>query len=279
MRDTPVPLCSSSSDGRWDIGVVVSFGFFIPARFISSFNHGAINGHPSLLPRYRGPAPLTHTLLNDDRNSGVCVIDVSAAAFDVGHVLLKREVDVPSTALYAEFRAAMAEHTAQCIATVLADLQSFRSSAVTQASLESQHGSPTSAPKVSKVESLLDPAYTSVRALHCKYRAFHGSLGVSVLLNEPQKRRVSLDVVDICSVWGDVSSQHLLQAAASAAPGSTILDKAGKRVWMRCSDGWAAVERVTVEGKKSCDAVSFANGYGVLSTQARETFMSNFSSR
>lgn len=279
MRDTPVPHCSASSDGRWDVGVVVSFGFFIPARFISSLTHGAINGHPSLLPRYRGPAPLTHTLLNDDRKSGVCVIDVSAAAFDVGHVLLKREVDVPPTALYADFRATMAEHTAQCITNVLADLQSFRTSAVSQASLEHLHGLPTSAPKVSKVDSVLDPALTSVRTLVCKYRAFHGSLGISVLLNEPQRRRVSLDVVDICSIWGDSSSQHLQEAAAIATPGSTIFDKAGNRVWMRCSDGWAAVERVTVEGKKSCDAVAFANGYGVSSTQARATFMSKFSSK
>ena len=279
MRDTSVPLCSSSCDGRWDVGVVVSFGFFIPARFISSFSHGAINGHPSLLPRYRGPAPLTHTLLNGDSKSGVCVIDVSSAAFDVGSVLLKRELDVPPSVLYSEFRASMAEHTAQCIATVLADLPSHRSSAVSQSSLEPLHGAPTSAPKISKAEALIDPAATSVRTVVCKYRAFHGSLGISVLLNEPQRRRVSLDVIDICSIWGDSSSQHLQEAAAIATPGSSIFDKAGNRVWMRCSDGWAAVERVTVEGKKSCDAVAFANGYGVSSTQARATFMSNFSSK
>jgi methionyl-tRNA formyltransferase len=275
MRDTSVPLCSSSCDGRWDVGVVVSFGFFIPARFISSFSHGAINGHPSLLPRYRGPAPLTHTLLNGDSKSGVCVIDVSSAAFDVGSVLLKRELDVPPSVLYSEFRASMAEHTAQCIATVLADLPSHRSSAVSQSSLEPLHGAPTSAPKISKAEALIDPAATSVRTVVCKYRAFHGSLGISVLLNEPQKRRVSLDLVD-CSNWGSGSSPQL-QAIASAAPGSAVFDKAGKCVWMRCSDGWVALQRFTVEGKKSCDAVAFANGYGVSSTQARPSFIANIS--
>jgi methionyl-tRNA formyltransferase len=275
MRDTPVPHCPSSSDGRWHVGVVVSFGFFIPARFISSFTLGAINGHPSLLPRYRGPAPLTHTLLNDDSKSGVCVIDVSSAAFDVGSVLLKSEVTVPPTALYPEFRAAMAERTAQSIATVLADLQSFRSRAVSQASLEPFHGAPSSAPKVSKAEALIDPAATPVRVLMCKYRAFHGSLGTSLLLNEPQKRRVSVDLVLGSSTWGEGSSQHLLQAAASAVPGSAILDKGGKCVWLRCADGWAAAQRFTVEGKKSCDAVAFANGFGVSSSQARQVFMTN----
>jgi methionyl-tRNA formyltransferase len=275
MRDTPVPVCTSSTDGRWDVGVVVSFGFFIPARFISSFHCGAINGHPSLLPRYRGPAPLTHTLLNDDRRSGICVIDVSAAAFDVGSVLLKREVDVPMSAMYPEFRTTMAEHTAQCIAHVLADLNSLRSSAVSQASLEPLHGAPTSAPKVSKTEALIDPAVTPVRTLICKYRAFHGSLGISLLLNEPQKRRVSLDLVDCFSILGDGSSQQLLQAASSAAPGSAILDKAGKCVWMRCSDGWAAVQKFTVEGKRSCDAIAFANGYGISRAHPREIFAVN----
>jgi methionyl-tRNA formyltransferase len=275
MRDTPVPHCPSSNDGRWDVGVVVSFGFFIPARFISSFTHGAINGHPSLLPRYRGPAPLTHTLLNDDQKSGVCVIDVSSAAFDVGSVLLKSEIAVPPSSLYTEFRSAMAELTANSIATVLADLQSFRASAVSQASLEPLHGAPSTAPKVSKAEALIDPAVTAVRALICKYRAFHGSLGISLLLNEPQKRRVSLDLVLGSSIWGDGPSRHLLQAASSAAPGSAILDKSGRCVWVRCIDGWAAAQRFTVEGKRSCDAVAFANGFGVSSSQAREVFLSN----
>ena len=279
MRETPVPLCPSSSDGRWDVGVVVSFGFFIPARFISSFAHGAINGHPSLLPRYRGPAPLTHTLLNGDSKSGVCVIDVSAAAFDVGSVLLKREVDVCPSALYTDFRAAMAEHTAHSIAAVLADVHSFRSSAVTQASLEPLHGAPTSAPKVSKAEALIDPAATSVHVLTCKYRAFHGSLGISMLLNESQKRRVSLDLVALDRSIVDSGSARLsLQAASNAAPGSAILDKAGKCVWVRCCDGWAAAQRFTVEGKRSCDAVAFANGFGVSSHEAREIFMANISS-
>jgi methionyl-tRNA formyltransferase len=277
LRDTPVPRCPSSKDGRWDVGVVVSFGFFIPDRFISSFTHGAINGHPSLLPRYRGPAPLTHTLLNDDSTSGVCVIDVSSAAFDVGSVLLKSEVAVPPSALYTEFRAAMAELTANSIVTVLGDLHSFRSSAVSQASLERLHGAPTSAPKVSKAQALIDPAATAVRVLACKYRAFHGSLGISLLLNEPQKRRVSLDLDLSFSTCGDRSSQQLLQAASSAAPGSAILDKGGKCVWVRCSDGWAPVHRFTVEGKRSCDAVAFSNGFGVSSSQAREVFMANIS--
>jgi hypothetical protein len=96
-----------------------------------------------------------------------------------------------------------------------------------------------------------------------------------VLLNEPQKRRVSLDLVD-CSNWGSGSSPQL-QAIASAAPGSAVFDKAGKCVWMRCSDGWVALQRFTVEGKKSCDAVAFANGYGVSSTQARPSFIANIS--
>jgi methionyl-tRNA formyltransferase len=273
MRDTPVPYCASSSDGRWDVGVVVSFGFFIPARFISSFVHGAINGHPSLLPRYRGPAPLLHTLLNDDRKSGVCVIDVSAAAFDVGAVLHKRSIDVPPTALYSDFRAEMAQHTSECIATVLADLHAFRSLAVSQESLQHLHGPPTAAPKICKSDSIVDPAVTSVRALLCRYRAFHGGTGISLLLKEPQRRRVSLDAVGFSGVWGDRSSQNSLLSAAGATPGSAIFDKSGRCVWLRCSDGWVAVHKFTVEGKRSCDALAFSNGFHVPSSQPRQVFM------
>ena len=49
---------------QFDLAVVASFGYFIPPSVISCFKDGGINMHPSLLPKYRGPAPIHHALLN-----------------------------------------------------------------------------------------------------------------------------------------------------------------------------------------------------------------------
>ena len=51
-------------EGKYDLCVVASFGYFIPPHVLSCFRDGGLNMHPSLLPKYRGPAPIHHTILN-----------------------------------------------------------------------------------------------------------------------------------------------------------------------------------------------------------------------
>ncbi|KAF7231933.1 hypothetical protein EG68_10074 [Paragonimus skrjabini miyazakii] len=76
------------------LGLVVSFGRRLPPRLISAFPHGCINIHPSLLPRWRGPCPLFHTLLAGDRVTGITVIRLTSDehALDSGPVLYQRSL-------------------------------------------------------------------------------------------------------------------------------------------------------------------------------------------
>lgn len=80
---------------EYDLGVVVSFGYFIPAPVIHSFKHGAINVHPSLLPKYRGAAPIQHTILSGDDETGVTVQELSDKEFDAGRILAQTRVVSP----------------------------------------------------------------------------------------------------------------------------------------------------------------------------------------
>ncbi|KAI9026546.1 formyl transferase [Phycomyces nitens] len=78
--------------GKFDLGVVVSFGYFIPPHVIKSFEKGAINVHPSLLPKYRGAAPIQHTILGGDEETGVTVQELDDKAFDAGRILSQKKV-------------------------------------------------------------------------------------------------------------------------------------------------------------------------------------------
>jgi methionyl-tRNA formyltransferase len=71
MQGWDVPKCKVSPDGRYDIGVVVAFGYKIPDYVISSFKKGIVNIHPSLLPLYRGAAPMQHTLMQGESTTGM----------------------------------------------------------------------------------------------------------------------------------------------------------------------------------------------------------------
>lgn len=75
-----------------DFGVVCSYGFMLPSRFINLFSKGLIVVHPSLLPMYRGGAPIFHAIANGDNKSGVSYVEISKGKFDEGNLLHQVEV-------------------------------------------------------------------------------------------------------------------------------------------------------------------------------------------
>lgn len=79
---------------NYDICIAVSYGKLIPSTFLSSLKYGGLNVHPSLLPKYSGPAPLQRALLNNDKVTGVTVQTLHPTEFDRGDVLLRETYDI-----------------------------------------------------------------------------------------------------------------------------------------------------------------------------------------
>ncbi|CCG84240.1 protein of unknown function [Taphrina deformans PYCC 5710] len=75
--------------GQWDLIIAVSFGHKIGPEVLQAMSHGGLNVHPSILPRYRGPAPLHHALLNNDHETGVSIQTIHPTKFDQGEVLMQ----------------------------------------------------------------------------------------------------------------------------------------------------------------------------------------------
>src|SRR3989344_1463465 len=84
--------------GNWklEIGVVASYGKILPAKILASFPKGALNVHPSLLPKYRGASPIQAQILNDEKKVGVTIV-LMDEKMDHGPVLAKRELEIPSS--------------------------------------------------------------------------------------------------------------------------------------------------------------------------------------
>jgi methionyl-tRNA formyltransferase len=80
------------SDKEYDLAVVVSFGYFIPPHIISQFKYGAINVHPSLLPKYRGASPIQHAIMYGDEETGVSIQELDDKKFDAGKILASATV-------------------------------------------------------------------------------------------------------------------------------------------------------------------------------------------
>lgn len=100
---TPIIWPYKVPSNQFDLGIVVSFGHLMPTPCIENCTQGMVNVHPSLLPRWRGPAPLVHTLLNHDRRTGVSLITVAKERFDTGLIIEQRELtENPQNMEYSE---------------------------------------------------------------------------------------------------------------------------------------------------------------------------------
>ncbi|KAI5785648.1 formyl transferase, partial [Pyronema domesticum] len=103
----------------YDLIIAVSFGLFIPSSIITSLPYGGLNVHPSLLPRYRGAAPIQRTLLNNDPLAGVTIQTLDTQKFDHGKILLQREIPVPDDVRYGAFHDYLAASGAEMLVEVL----------------------------------------------------------------------------------------------------------------------------------------------------------------
>jgi methionyl-tRNA formyltransferase len=64
----------------------------VPSDFIDRFPFGMYVMHPSLLPKYRGACPIQHAILNNEKETGVSIIEISKNKFDAGKIVLRADI-------------------------------------------------------------------------------------------------------------------------------------------------------------------------------------------
>lgn len=108
----------ANRDGQKPIGVLVSYGKIIPQAVIDLFEPGVVNVHPSLLPKYRGPSPIESAILNGDTETGVTIMQLSAA-MDAGPIYSQVTVPLNDTETAPELEDHLAELGAQQLSVTL----------------------------------------------------------------------------------------------------------------------------------------------------------------
>ena len=130
---------------RPDLGVIVAYGGLVREPLLSTPVHGWINLHFSLLPRWRGAAPVQHALIAGDRATGVSVFHL-VADLDAGDVYGERRYPVPRAATAGEVLAALADEGAKLLAEVVEAIADGTAVA------EAQQGETTLAPKLTDAD-------------------------------------------------------------------------------------------------------------------------------
>jgi methionyl-tRNA formyltransferase len=210
--------------------VVAAYGLILPKAFIDLAPHGAINIHASLLPRWRGAAPVQRALLAGDAHTGVSIMQMDAG-LDTGPVLAQCAIPIAAEDDAGTLHEKLAALGADMIVRTLDDISAGRA----KASPQPKEGV-TYARKVDKRETLLDwrrPATELERAV----RAFHPA---SAVLGGESIR-----------IW------RSCVAPGRGAPGTVLGD--GELV-VACGDQALAVQELQRAGGRRLSAAEFLRG-------------------
>lgn len=227
----------------FDTLVVVSFGHFLPASFIQRFSRGAMNLHPSLLPDYRGAAPIPRAVEAGEQTTGVSVINLDPSTIDAGSVLLQKEVPIPPTACYPEVHEMLAQVGAQLIEEAVTGFESLQGSP--------QGTSLKKAPKIDAQDGFVEwNTQVAVQAYN-KWRAFQTLTHVYTHVG---KHRVNL--LELGQPIQDPLPDPL-------PPGTAMYDLQLNAVLIACSNGtYIPCTLFHVAGKpRPVSAAEFARGY------------------
>ncbi|NXR06296.1 FMT protein, partial [Semnornis frantzii] len=235
--------------GQFDVGVVASFGRLLSEELILQFPYGVLNVHPSCLPRWRGPAPIVHTVLHGDKVTGVTIMEIRPKRFDVGPIIKQEEFAVPPCCTTKELEVMLAKMGANLLISVLKSLPE---------SLQNKREQPkegvTFAPKISIAKSCVKWEEQTAAQIIQLHRAIGSMFPLQTLWKGTTVKL--LDLVEVDNIPG-FSDQVLNDCGA--APGSLLYHKASQMLIARCRVGWVGIKGVVL--KKQLTAVDFYNGY------------------
>ncbi|HEY3989963.1 MAG TPA: methionyl-tRNA formyltransferase [Acidobacteriaceae bacterium] len=226
---------------RPDAIVVVAYGRLIPRWMLELPRYGNLNLHGSLLPKYRGAAPIQWAVANGETVTGVTTMRLDEG-MDTGDMLLRRELPIAPTDTAEDLFPRLAEVGAPLMVETLADL-----AAGTVAPEKQDNNLATYAPMLTRDDGRVDPA-RSAQSIFDRWRGFQPWPGAWT------------------TVRGKKLILHRLRLADSEKRGEPgIFRVEGDRLSFTAGDGASLeVTELQAEGKRRMPAADLLRGYGVL---------------
>ncbi len=225
-----------------DIICVAAYGKILPREILDIPPHGCLNVHASLLPRYRGAAPIERAILAGDEQTGVCIMRMEAG-MDTGDYCICRSCDIGDLSC-ERLTAELAEKGAYALLSAIYAIELGNVRWTKQD--ESQA---TYAPKIEKSELNADPhaeAAVNARRVQASSAAHPSRCSIG-------GRGVTLVAAKMPSE-DDPAAQEL----SDVRPGQVLLR--AKRLFLGCADAPIEVLEVKPDGKKEMSAAAFASG-------------------
>ena len=219
-----------------DVMVVAAYGLILPQAVLDTPAHGCLNIHASLLPRWRGAAPIQRAIEAGDAETGVCIMQMDAG-LDTGAVVSTHRYAIKNTDTATDVHDALADLGAHAI---VADLQQLQQTGRLNATPQPQAGI-TYAQKLSKEEAKID-WNESALVIERKIRAFNPVPGAWVeYQNQPLK------------IWR-------AEAVAQSGRAGEVLAISSDGLIVACGEGALNITELQPAGSKRMPVAAFAAG-------------------
>ncbi len=221
-----------------DAIIVVAYGRILPRWMLELPRFGCINGHASLLPRWRGAAPIQWAIASGDRTTGVTTMLLNEG-LDTGPMLLKRSIPLTTKTTSPELFRTLAEIGASLMVETLRGLEAGHITPEPQDDTQA-----TLAPLLTRDDARIDWSQTAT-VIDQRFRGFQPWPGAFTMLRGKKL------MVHAMRVSSEINS--------TAEPGTI---RAGTELYVRCGGGTALLlEEVQLEGKKRMPASEFLRGH------------------
>ncbi|XP_061377418.1 methionyl-tRNA formyltransferase, mitochondrial isoform X1 [Danaus plexippus] len=232
------------NEGEYDIGLIVAFGHLIKADVLKKFPLGMVNVHPSLLPRWRGAAPIIYTLMHGDTVGGVSLMKIKPDIFDVGEIISQQRVPVSDTIKLPELTRQFSDIGAKMLVNCLRNLPRSLENAQPQ----SNEGV-TYAKKINKSISQVRWMEMSAKEVYNLYRAIYGLYPLTTMFKDKQVKLFNAFLVN-----NDLYSDKPI--------GTLEYCESTKSIRILCKDKkFINFKSLRIVGRKEISAVDFYNGY------------------
>ena len=238
-KELPLFLESLQELGPFDVGVVIAFGQILPKAVLDLPQHGCINIHASLLPRWRGAAPIQRAILSGDHETGVCLMRMDEG-LDTGAVYSRQSVSILATDTCQTIHDSLADIGAKLLCSDLNAIIEGRSTPVEQPNIGI-----TYANKIAASEGLINWS-TSSREIALTVRAFSPRPGCFTFW-----RGERLKIL--------LAHESTFSSETIATPGSVISIHGGY-LEVACGSGSLLIEQLQVAGKRQMSTAEFLRG-------------------
>ena len=225
-----------------ELAVVVAYGKILPKAVLEALPRGCINVHASILPRYRGAAPVQWAVIHGEAETGVAIMQLDEG-MDTGPVLLERRVAIAPEETSGELLARLAPIGAAALLDAIDGLIAGTVQPVPQ-----DHARATHAPMLTKADGAIDFAQPA-RAVAARIRGVDPWPGAHAALRG--------QTVKLFRARAEEAG-----AGAAYGPGTVIsVDAEGVRI--ACGEGAVVIRELQAPGRKRLSAAQFAAGRGI----------------